>query len=112
MDFSDVDGRKVFKAFGSYFAFFGSRFVGNDIQLLCGNYFDHPIVKTFTLWCIMYNASDNVKIATAVTLVILLLQYILSNVDACKPYEDKLGSSQLDTRNYIWPRNIDPDASR
>ena len=47
---NDRTFRKCFKAIVSYMGYFGSRYVGNDIQLLCGNILDHPVAKTFTLF--------------------------------------------------------------
>lgn len=91
----------------AYVSYFGSRFVGNDLQVLCGNVFDHPIAKTFTLFCIMYQASKSVKVATVMTTFFLFFQFILSRNRDCSPYRDKTSAQSLDTRNYFWPRNLD-----
>lgn len=108
--FSSVNSPKYTKTVVTYMAYFGSRYVGNDIQVLCGNIFDHPYVKTFTLFCIMYQASDNLNIATTMTLFFLTIQYFLSNVSTCKPYVDTTSSKNVETKKTIWPKNKDTDA--
>lgn len=97
---------KYADALVAYVAYFGSRYVGNDIQVLCGNIFDHPLVKTFTLFCIMYQAAKDVKIALAMTVVFLVFQFILSRTKKCAPYADKT-NARIDTKPYFWPKNAD-----
>jgi len=106
-----LEHKRYMKAMFTYFGFFASRYVGNDIQVSCGNLLDTPIVKTFTLWCLMYQASDDFHVATIMTCAFLLLQYVMSNSDSCKAYVDKTSSSQLNTKGVIWPVNNDPDAT-
>ena len=99
------ESQKYFKAIGSYMAFFGSRYVGNDIQLMCGNIMDHAYVKTFTLYCIMFNATSSFKIATIVTCGFLLLQYIMSISPQCSNYVDKNAKRRVKSKNPILKEN-------
>ena len=87
--FSDRTFHKCFKAIVSYMGYFGSRYVGNDIQLLCGNLLDHPVAKTFTLFCIMYQATDNFDLAITMTIFFLILQYVMSVLPSCNKYTEK-----------------------
>jgi hypothetical protein len=87
--------------------YFGSRFVANDIQALCGNLFDNPLVKTFTLFCIMYQAIDNLQMSVTMTLVFLCVQYFASTLTVCsKKYIDKThpeNQSIVQNKAKVWP---------
>ena len=102
--------RKVVKAFATYMGYFGAKYVGNDIQVLCGNIFDHPAVKTLTLFCIMFQATDNVRIALSVTMVLLCFQYVISLAPTCGKYLDKTVAKRVDNHGVIWPSNVDADS--
>lgn len=106
---SEQTNRKVFKAVASYMGYFGSRFVGNDIQVLCGNLLDHPIAKTFTLFCIMFQATDNLNLAIFMTVVFLILQYFMSITPACNRYIDKTAAKNINIHAVTWPKNKDLD---
>ena len=101
--------RKVFKAICSYMGYFGSKFVGNDIAVLCGNLLDHPIAKTFTLFCIMYQATDQFNLAVIMTLSFLILQYIMSITPACNKYVDKTTAKKVNIHAVTWPKNTELD---
>jgi hypothetical protein len=58
-----------FKGIMAYFIFFGTKYIGNDIQNYCGNVMDKTIVKIFTLFCIMYQATGNFKLALFLTFI-------------------------------------------
>jgi len=94
----------MFKALATYMGYFGSRFVGNDIQLICGNLLDTTIGKTFTLFCIMMQATTyNWQIALLMTLVFLVVQYFSSTLSECRPYRDKLsGDKDINIMNTAW----------
>lgn len=81
--------KKCFKGIVSYMGYFASRYVGNDIQLLCGNILDHPVMKTFTLFCIMFQATDNIDLALMMTIGFLIIQYVMSISPMCSKYADK-----------------------
>lgn len=102
---SSDDMSLVVKAIASYMGYFGSRFVGNDIQLMCGNLLDTSVGKTFTLYCIMLQATSfNYKFALYATLVCLLGQYLASLYSQCRPYRDKTDKTKsLNIMNTIWP---------
>jgi hypothetical protein len=109
--FNDPTNRhKFFKGIISYMAYFGSRFVGNDIQLLCGNVLDHPVAKTFTLFCIMYQATDSFDMAVAMTLFFLIVQYAMSISPACNKYVDKTTAKKVNIHSVTWPINNELDS--
>src|SRR6478609_2261672 len=87
----------------AYISFFGSRFVGNDMQVTCGSLLDHPVAKTVTLFAIMYQASRDVQTAVVATAFFLLLQYLASRASACRPYKDKPSAPEVDVRGRAWP---------
>lgn len=109
---SSPEWEKWFKCVCSYLSFFGSRFVGNDIQLLCGNILDHPFVKTFTLFCIMYQASNSFDIAIKMTVGLLIAQYLLSMLSVCQNYVDKtqVKPELIKTKNVPWAVNTEVDS--
>lgn len=102
--------RKAFKAFATYMGYFGAKYVGNDIQVLCGNIFDHAIVKSFTLFCIMFQATDNLRIALGMTAFLLTCQFIISLSPVCGKYVDKTFAKNVDSDGIVWPRNVDLDS--
>lgn len=102
--------KRVAKAFVTYMGYFGSRYVGNDIQLLCGNILDHALVKSITLFCIMFQATDNIKIALSMTAFFLTVQFLLSLSPTCNKYVDKLAAKRVDSDGVVWPRNKDVDS--
>lgn len=106
---SDQTNRKVFKAVASYMGYFGSRFVGNDIQVLCGNLLDHPIAKTFTLFCIMFQSTDSLNLSIFMTVLFLILQYFMSVSPACNRYIDKTSAKNINIQAVSWPKNKDLD---
>jgi len=81
--------RKFAKGVAAYMGYFGSRYVGNDIQVLCGNIFDHELVKTFTLFCIMFQVTDNVRIALWLTFALSVIKGIMTVWPVCDRYVDK-----------------------
>lgn len=93
---------KCGKAVAAYLGYFGSRYVGNDIQLLCGNVLDHPIVKTFTLFCIMFQATDNFYLGSVMTIIFLTIQYAMSNSESCRNYIDKTTMKKSEERGKPW----------
>lgn len=104
---SEELNKKIFKAVVSYMGYFGSRFVGNDVQVLCGNLFDHPIVKTFTMFCIMFQATENFNLAVMLTLAALIMQYLMSILPACNKYIDKTAAKNVNIYATAWPQNTD-----
>jgi hypothetical protein len=106
--FEMIDAR-YFDAIAAYVAYFFSRYVGNDVQLLCGSVLDTPFMKTFTLFCVLYLAGGkNVKIALTMTIVFLLFQFFLSKNQNCGPYTDKtnVNPSKLNIENTSWVRIV------
>ena len=97
-----MDRRKFTAAIVTYISFFGSRFVGNDIQVMCGSLFDTPMGKTVTLFAIMFQASQDVRVALYATLFFMTLQYILSWSRFCSPYIDKTTAKNVETRGRVW----------
>lgn len=104
---SDPTFKKCFKALVSYMGYFGSRYVGNDIQLMCGNVLDHPVAKTFTLFCVMFQATDNIDLALMMTVVFLILQYIMSVAPFCGNYAEKTTAKRVKTRATVWAHDKD-----
>ena len=100
---SAFTGKKVNKAIMTYMGYFGSRFVGNDIQVLCGNVLDTPLAKSFTLFCIMYQATDNLNVALSMTLVFVIIQYLMSISPSCGKYKDKTTSKHVNNVGTAWP---------
>ncbi len=98
---------RLVKGFITYMGYFGAKYVGNDIQVLCGNIFDHAAVKTFTLFCIMYQATDRLHLSLILTTFFMTFQYVLSLTTTCSKYVDKTGARNIDRTNVIWPRNRD-----
>lgn len=95
---------KAFKALCAYMSFFGSRYISTDIGLMCGNILDHPIVKTFTLFCIMYSATETLETSLIMTILFLLVQYSFSLTKNCKIYIDKSNPQHtVQTDNVVWP---------
>lgn len=108
---SDPIFRKCFKGVVSYLGYFGSRYVGNDIQLLCGNILDHPVMKTFTLFCIMFQATDNFDLALMMTIGFLILQYVMSISPMCNKYVDKtVDKRKVNIHATAWPNDKDLDS--
>ena len=100
--------KKCFKAVVSYMGYFGSRYVGNDIQLLCGNILDHPVMKTFTLFCIMFQATDNFDLALMMTIAFLIVQYIWSISPMCNKYVEKTSDKRrVNIHGTAWPNDKD-----
>jgi hypothetical protein len=104
------NGKRCLKGLIAYMGYFGSRYVGNDIQVLCGNLLDHPIAKTFTLFCIMMQATDNLKLAASMTLFFLVVQYIMSVTEPCNKYVDKLAAPKVNIHQTVWAKNKELDA--
>lgn len=96
--------KKYIDAFVTYVTFFLSRYVGNDVQVLCGSLFDTPIAKTLILFAIMYSATKEARVAAVMTVFFLLAQYLLSRNKQCGPYVDKTAKSNMDTN--IWAPNL------
>ena len=100
--------KKVIKSIVTYMAYFGSRYVGNDIQLLCGNIFDRAFVKTLTLFCIMFQATDNLELAIIMTLIFLVAQYLMSLSPVCTKYIDPTatnsGTGKASIASTSWPQ--------
>jgi len=108
---SDATFKKCFKALVSYMGYFASRYVGNDIQLLCGNLLDHPIMKTFTLFCIMFQATDNFDLALTMTIAFLILQYVMSTCTVCTKYVEKTAEKRnVEATGTAWAHDKDLDA--
>ncbi len=102
--------KRLVKGFVTYMAYFGAKYVGNDIQVLCGNILDHAWVKTFTLFCIMYQAADDVKLALCLTVFFLIAQYSVSLSPTCNSYVDKTVAKHIERHANVWPRNPDVDS--
>jgi hypothetical protein len=97
-----MDGKRLTSAVVTYISFFGSRFVGNDIQVMCGSLFDTAPGKTVTLFAIMYQASQDVRTALYATIFFMALQYTLSLFRGCGPYIDKTTAKNVRTRGRVW----------
>lgn len=96
--------RKVSKSVMTYMAYFGSRFIGNDIQVLCGNLLDTPLMKSFSLFCILHNTIDNMNIALAMSIFFVLFQYLMSILPACNKYTDKTIVKNVNNYATAWPK--------
>ena len=99
--------KKLGKAVVSYMGYFGSRYVGNDIQMLCGNILDHPIIKSFTLFCIMFQATDSINLALFMTMVFIVLQYVMSVSSICNKYVDKTTAKNVNIHATAWAQDKD-----
>ena len=97
-----MDHKRFTAAVVTYISFFGSRFVGNDIQVMCGSLFDTSLGKTVTLLAIMYQATQDVRTALYATVFFMTLQYICSRLRACGPYIDKTTAKNVETRGRVW----------
>lgn len=98
------DTQKYINAGVAYLAFFGSRFVGNDIQVSFGNLLDTPVAKTLTLLAIMYQATQNWRIALIVTAAAMFIHYLASLSPWGGPYKDKVSAKHVDVRGHFWPQ--------
>jgi len=100
---------KYIKSVITYFSYFASKYISADLSTACGSLFDHPYVKTFTLWCIMYQASEDHFVATVMTIGFLCLQYIMSRTDSCEIYKDRSTpiamATNLEFKNEFWPKS-------
>lgn len=97
------DSQKFANAVVAYFAFFGSRFVGNDIQVTLGGLLDTPVAKTFSLMAIMYQATQNARIALICSAVAMIAHYLVSVSPWGGPYKDKVSAKHVDIRGQFWP---------
>lgn len=102
--------KRLVKGFVTYMGYFGAKYVGNDIQVLCGNILDHAWVKTFTLFCIMYQATDDFKLGIFLTVFFMIAQFIVSLSPNCNSYVDKTVAKRIHRRANIWPQNPDVDS--
>jgi hypothetical protein len=96
--------QKFINAAVAYFAFFGSRFVGNDIQVTCGSLLDTPLLKTVTLLAIMFQATQDLKAAIVCTGAVMVAHYLASTFPQCGPYKDKVSAKHVDIRGHLWPK--------
>lgn len=97
-------------AFNIYVVFFLGRYVSEDIKLICGSLFDHPVAKTLILFVVLFNVSKSAPISTFWTVIFLTLQWLMSRYSKCKPYIDKGPKDDLDTN--IWVTNFSGSSAR
>ena len=101
--------QRYVKAIITYFSYFASKYISADLSTACGSLFDHPYVKTFTLWCIMFQASEDYFVATVCTIGFLSLQYVMSRTNSCDVYKDRSAPVSLSTNlefvNEFWPKS-------
>jgi uncharacterized membrane protein len=76
--------KPMWKAIAAYMIYFGTRYVSNDIKYFCGNFMDHSVVKTFTIFCIAYQATEQVRMSLIATLLFAFLQYYITYYPKCK----------------------------
>jgi hypothetical protein len=86
-----------------YNSFFLSRYVGNDIQNLCGNMFDRPLPKTLILFVVMYTGSRNVAVSIVLTILLIGVQYVMTNKEECKPYKERNYKSSINKNIWVEP---------
>jgi hypothetical protein len=96
--------QKYVNAAVTYLAFFGSRFVGNDVQVSCGALLDTPIAKTVTLVAVMYQATQDWRAAFIAAAAVMVIQYVASLTPWCGPYKDKMSAKHVDIRGHLWPQ--------
>lgn len=102
---------KIFKAIVAYMGYFASRYVGNDIQNICGNLLDTPVAKTFTLFCIMFQATDNLNLSITMTIVFLLIQYVMSITPQCGKYIEKTDAKRkVNIHATAWAKDVELDS--
>lgn len=82
--FSDPHVSKIVKATCSYFTFFGTRYIADELKHTCGNMFENPYVKMFTLFCIFYQSSNSLRLAISLTFIITLFHKYMEKHQNCK----------------------------
>jgi uncharacterized membrane protein len=75
--------KPIWKAITAYMIYFGTRYVSNDIKHFCGNIMDHAIVKTFTIFCIVYQATENMRVSLVSTTIFSILQFYMTYYPKC-----------------------------
>jgi hypothetical protein len=80
--------KPVWKATTAYMIYFGTRYVSNDIKYFCGNVMDHIVVKTFTIFCIVYQATEELRFSMATTLLFTFFQLYISLHPNCISYQN------------------------
>jgi len=80
--------RPIWKAITAYMIYFGTRYVSADIKYFCGNFMDHYLVKTFTIFCIVFQATELMPLSLAVTFIFTLFQLYITKHPNCKSYQD------------------------
>lgn len=86
-----------------YNSFFLSRYVGNDIQNLCGSFFDRPLPKTLILFVVVYSGSRNVGASIVLTMILICIQWLMSNKEDCKPYKERNYKSSINKNIWVEP---------
>ncbi len=102
---NSAESQKYLKPIGTWFSFFGSKYIANDLQLACGNLLDTSVAKAITLFFIFMPPTNfNVKLAALFTVFMLFIQYMASTMSACRPYRDKLApNKKVEIRNVVFP---------
>lgn len=81
--------KPIWKATTAYMIYFGTRYVSNDIKYFCGNVMDHIVVKTFTIFCIVYQATEELRFSLGTTILFTFFQLYISLHPSCHSYQDK-----------------------
>ena len=82
--------KPMWKAIAAYMIYFGTRYVSNDIKYFCGNIMDHPVIKTFTIFCIAYQATEELRMTLIATSLFSIIQYYIAYYPKCiKKYTKK-----------------------
>jgi len=62
-----------------------------------------------TLFAIMYQATQNVRVAAVCTFAVMGIHFFASLTPLCGPYKDKVSAKHVDIRGHLWPK-ISPGA--
>ena len=82
--------KPMWKAITVYMIYFGTWYVSNDIKYFCGNIMDHSVVKTFTIFCIVYQATEELRMSLIATTIFSFIQYYIAYHPKCD--KDKEGT--------------------
>lgn len=86
-----------------YNSFFLSRYVGNDIQNMCGSFFDAAIPKSIILYIVIYAGSRNVVVSLVIGTIMLFMQWWMSRKQQCMPYKERSSKTPMVKNLWIEP---------
>jgi len=78
-----------------YNNFFLSRYVSHDIDAICGSIYDTPAMKTLILFMFAFSATRDIQVATVVTVIIVIINTMLTLNSSCRPSEDDMIEDDL-----------------